>query len=231
MSEVTEDEGKENVQDTTHADDKRDMFMKIREMTFMSEAAAFVFYNNYARDNGFSVRKDKVRYSKTESHHMRLRRYVCSREGKRDNKLLKEDGRSRRLRPESRCNCEAHLTVKLDEKRGVWYVGSFEDKHSHMLARPDEVPFLWSHRKIKEYQKAEILSMGAAGIRIHTIMDSFISKHVCYGGVGFTRRDIYNLCSREKRKLLSKGDAATAIGIMASRKERDPSFFFRVQPR
>ena len=45
-------------------------------------------------------------------------------------------------------------------------------------------------------------------------------------GVGFTRREIYNLCAREKRKLLSKGDAATAIGIMASKKQRDPSFFF-----
>ena len=82
-----------------------------------------------------------------------------------------------------------------------------------MLAGSDEVPFLWSHRKIKEYQKHEIMSMGAAGIRIHDMMDCFISKHVWYGGVGFTRREIYNLCTKEKRKLLSKGDAATAIGI------------------
>ena len=59
-----------------------------------------------------------------------------------------------------------------------------------MLAGPDEVPFLWSHRKIKEYQKHEIMSMGATGIRIHDMMDCFISKHVWYGGVGFTRREI-----------------------------------------
>ncbi|XP_073362873.1 protein FAR1-RELATED SEQUENCE 5-like [Aegilops tauschii subsp. strangulata] len=57
--------------------------------------------------------------------------------------------------------------------------------------------------------------MGAAGIRIHDMMDCFISKHVWYGGVGFTRREIYNLCPREKRKLLLKGDAATVIGIMS----------------
>nr|XP_040248462.1 protein FAR1-RELATED SEQUENCE 5-like [Aegilops tauschii subsp. strangulata] len=226
ISQVTEDEGKKNVQDIASADDKRDMFIQIIQMTFMSHDVVFDLYNNYARDNGFSIRKGKVSYSKTESHHMRYRRFVCSREGKRDSKLLTEEGRNRRLRPETCCNCEAHLTVKLDQKRGVWYVESFEDKYSHMMARPDEVPFLWSHRKIKEYQKAEILSMGAAGIRIHDTMDSFLSKHLWYGGVGFTRHDIYNLCSREKRKLLSKGDAATTIGIMASRKERDPSFFF-----
>ncbi|XP_073367556.1 protein FAR1-RELATED SEQUENCE 5-like [Aegilops tauschii subsp. strangulata] len=203
-----------------------DYISQIMEMTFTSHDAAYNFYNSYARDNGFSIRKNKVRYSKMESRHMRYRRFVCSRQGKRDNKLLTEEGHSRRLRAETRCFCEAHLTVKLDQKRGVWYVESFEDKHSHMLAGPDEVPFLWSHRKIKEYQKHEIMSMGAAEIRIHDMMDCFISKHVWYGGVGFTRREIYNLCAKEKRKLLSKGDAATAIGIMASRKQRDPSFIF-----
>nr|XP_045086393.1 protein FAR1-RELATED SEQUENCE 5-like [Aegilops tauschii subsp. strangulata] len=208
MSEVTEVEGKKNVQDTASADDKRDMFMQIIQMTFTSHEAAYDFYNSYARDNGFSIRKNRVR------------------QGKRDSMLLTEEGHSRRLRPQTRCHCETHLNVKLDQKRGVWYVDSFEDKHSHILAGPDEVPFLWSHRKIKEYQRAEILSMGAAGIRIHDMMDSFISKHVWYGGVGFTRREIYNLCAREKRKLLSKGDAATVIGIMVSRKQRDPSFFF-----
>nr|XP_045087992.1 protein FAR1-RELATED SEQUENCE 5-like [Aegilops tauschii subsp. strangulata] len=224
--EVTEVEGKKNVQDTASADDKRDMFMQIIQITFTSHEAAYDFYNSYARDNGFSIRKNRVRYSKTESRHMRYRRFVCSRQGKRDSRLLTEEGHSRRLRPETRCHCEAHLTVKLDQKRGVWYVDSFEDKHIHILAGPDEVPFLWSHRKIKEYQKHEIMSMGAAGIRIHDMMDCFISKHVWYGGVGFTRREIYNLCAREKRKLLSKGDAATVIGIMVSRKQRDPSFFF-----
>ncbi|KAE8794382.1 Far1 [Hordeum vulgare] len=61
MSEVTEDEGKENVQDSTHAHDQRDMFMNTREMTFVSIEDAFVFYNSYAKENGFSIRNDKVR--------------------------------------------------------------------------------------------------------------------------------------------------------------------------
>nr|ACK44495.1 Far1 [Triticum aestivum] len=139
MSEVTQDDGAKNVQDIASADDKRDMFMQIMEMTFTSHDAAYDFYNSYARDNGFSIRKNKVRYSKTESRHMRYRRFVCSRQGKRDNKLLTEEGHSRRLRAETRCFCKAHLTVKLDQKHGVWYVESFEGKHSHMLAGPDKV--------------------------------------------------------------------------------------------
>ena len=115
---MTEVEGKKNVQDTASADDKRDMFMQIIQMTFTSHEAAYDFYNSYARDNGFSIRKNRVRYSKTESRHMRYRRFVCSKQGKRDSRLLTEEGHSRRLRPETRCHCEAHLTVKLDQKCG-----------------------------------------------------------------------------------------------------------------
>jgi zinc finger SWIM domain-containing protein 3 len=148
---VTDDEVIGTLQEAIEFDEMRDMFMKIREMTFESEPAVFVFYNSYARDNGFSIRKDIIKYSNGESKHLHLRRFVCSREGKCDSMLLTEDGRSCRLKPKSRCNCEAHLSVKFDKKCGVWWVSSFEDKHNHISAKPDEVPFLWSHRKIKEY--------------------------------------------------------------------------------
>ena len=68
--------------------------------------------------------------------------------------------------------------------------------------------------------------MEAAGIRKHIIMDNFISRYGSYDKCGLIRRDIYNLCCREKMKLIAKGDAETAVGIMRSRKEKDPEFFF-----
>jgi hypothetical protein len=34
------------------------------------------------------------------------------------------------------------MTVKFDRSRGVWFVAQFDDKHSHVLATSDEVPFL-----------------------------------------------------------------------------------------
>ena len=135
---MTEDGGVMNVQDTASADDKRDMFMQIMDMTFMTHDAAYDFYNSYARANGFSIRKNKVRYTKTEAHLMRYRKFVCSRQGKRDSKLLTEEGHNRRLRAETRCFCKAHLTVKLDQKRGVWYVQSFEDRTRYLFFGPTE---------------------------------------------------------------------------------------------
>ncbi|KAK1683075.1 hypothetical protein QYE76_043923 [Lolium multiflorum] len=204
---------------------------KILDMTFDSEPAAFVWYNSYAREHGFSIRKDilkRAKRGKCGKGEIRLRRYVCSRAGKRQEKLLTQEGHSRRLRPATRCNCNANLTVKRDLSRGVWVVKSFYGNHSHKSARPDEVPFLRSHRKIKPYQRAEILSLRASGMRKYMIMKHFLRRHG-YGGVGFVRRDLYNLCCREKRKLIVKGDAATALGIMAARKKSDPEFFFDYQ--
>lgn len=119
--------------------------------------------------------------------------------------------------------CEAHLTVKVDKERGIWYVSSFSDDHSHVLARPDEVTYLRfrSHNQIKEFQRLEILTMAGAGIRKHIIFDNFVSRYGSYAKAGFGRRKLYNMCYREKMKLLAKGDADTAIGIMMTRKERD----------
>ena len=115
--------------------------------------------------------------------------------------------------------------MNLNRKQGIWRVSKFNDKHNHKLALPDEVPFLWSHRKIKDFQKAEILAMSAIGVWKHVIMINFIGKYGGYGKVGFTRKDLYNMCSREKRKLLADVDATTAIAMIEMRKKKYPDFF------
>ena len=68
------------------------------------------------------------------------------------------------VKGETRCDCSAYLVVKLDKARGVWFVATFLDDHNHDLARPDEVPFLWSHRRTDDFQKAEILALSGKGI-------------------------------------------------------------------
>jgi hypothetical protein len=45
--------------------------------------------------------------------------------------------------------------------------------------------------------------MADTGIRKYMIMASFISKYGQYCKVEFTRKNLYNLCYREKRKLLA----------------------------
>ncbi|KAM0893720.1 hypothetical protein ACQ4PT_024938 [Festuca glaucescens] len=50
-----------NLSHACQAEDMMDLYMMIKEMTFPCEEAAFVFYNSYAKDNGFSIRLDKMK--------------------------------------------------------------------------------------------------------------------------------------------------------------------------
>jgi len=144
--------------------------------TFRTDEEAYDFYNDYAKKRDFSIRKDNLKYSKGIDARRWLRRFLCSRSGKRQAKFCTMEGKKRRLRAETRCYCEAHLTVKVDRERSIWYVSSFSVDHSHTLARPDEVIYLRSHNQIKEYQKLEILAMAGVGLKKHWIYDNFVSS-------------------------------------------------------
>jgi hypothetical protein len=56
------------------------------------------------------------------------------------------------------------------------------------------------------------------------------AKRWCGGvDVGFTRKDLHNLCCRETSKVIAKGDAATCIDTMANNNTNEPDFFFDYQ--
>ncbi|KAE8799183.1 putative LRR receptor-like serine/threonine-protein kinase [Hordeum vulgare] len=78
-----------------------DRHWEVMAKTFGSEGEAYTFYNQYAKDRGFSIRRDLKRFAKGSSKVLRLRRYLCSRAGKRQAKICTMEGRTRRLRPES----------------------------------------------------------------------------------------------------------------------------------
>ena len=125
------------VTDSAYAEEKeelRERHINMMAMTFDSEEAAYVFFNAYAKERGFSIRKDKVKRGKGAGREIRRRRYLCSNAGKWQKKLLTMEGRTRRLRPESRCKCTAQLVVKRDLGTGKWFVHKFDDVHNHILA-------------------------------------------------------------------------------------------------
>ncbi|KAL6863757.1 hypothetical protein ACP4OV_016660 [Aristida adscensionis] len=189
---------------------------------------AFSLFNHYARDKGFSVRREKVRHAK-HSGELLFRRFVCAKEGERLSKFMNVEGISRRPRALTRCNCPVRLDVKLDRSRGRWYIDNFIDEHNHCLAAPDETPFLWSHWKMKDFQKTEIMSMEAAGIRKHVIMDVLQCRYGGYDKVGIVRKDIYNYSSRYKRSRIEEGDARTVLSLMQRRQQSEPDFYFDYQ--
>jgi zinc finger SWIM domain-containing protein 3 len=68
--------------------------------------------------------------------------------------------------------------------------------------------------------------MQISGIRKHQIMDIMEKQYGGYDKVGFTTRDLYNFCHRNKVEIVAAGDAKTVISFLTYQRRKDPDFFF-----
>ena len=142
---MLQNENEANVEygdDIGDIEDERELYQQIMDMEFVSEAAAYDFYNWFATKRGFGIGKSRSKETKCAKKIVRKRRMVCCKEGKHNKRLLTMDNRTYRIRPETRCDCKAEMVVNLNRKRGIWFFSKFNDKHNHKFALPDEVPFL-----------------------------------------------------------------------------------------
>ncbi|XP_066380325.1 protein FAR1-RELATED SEQUENCE 5-like [Miscanthus floridulus] len=213
---------KEEMSDDDSLLEYSEIVMKI----FGSEDDGFEFYNNYAYEKGFSVRKKY--YEWDNGHNERtLWKFVCSYEGFRAEKEVRREIKKRRPRNITCCGCRAQLVITQDPKTEQWYVKDFIDEHNHPMTEPDLACFLRSHRRISDDQKAEIVQLQISRIRKHQIMDIMVRWYGGYDKVGFTSRALYNFCHRNKAETLFGGDARIIISYMIESKHRDPDFFFQ----
>lgn len=200
-------------------------YSDIVSKTFGSEEEGFRFYNSYAKDKGFSVRRSYVEWDNGKNEII-LRKFVCSCQGFREEKELNREIRKRKPRNITRCGCHALLVIARDQNTLQWYVKDFVSEHNHPMVEPDLACLLRSHRGISDDQKAQILELQIAGIRKHQIMDIVERQYGGYDKVGYTLRDLYNFCHRNKAERVAGGDAETVISYMTDCKHKDPDFVF-----
>ena len=117
-------------------EDSMDEYLDIVNKAFASEDDGFKFYNRYALEKGFSVRKSYVEWDEDNAEII-LRKLVCSREGSREAKHVKSEGRKRRPRNLTRVGCQAKLVIARIKETGQWFVKDFIDEHTHPLAPRD----------------------------------------------------------------------------------------------
>ncbi|XP_066163756.1 protein FAR1-RELATED SEQUENCE 5-like [Oryza sativa Japonica Group] len=197
-------------------------------MRFKTEKEGFLFYNRYAKEKGFSVRKNYIRrdpITVAVTH----RQYQCSREGHRKEVYMEAANRSREPKALTRCGCNALFEIKLDKKKGDWFVVKYVAKHNHPLAKSDEVAFLRSHRTISNAQKANILELKEVGLRQHQVMDVMERHHGGFDATGFVSRDLYNYFTRLRKKHILGGDAERVIKYFQWRQKHDMEFFFEYE--
>ncbi|KAJ4768983.1 FAR1-related sequence 1 [Rhynchospora pubera] len=99
------------------------------DMLFDTENDAYDFYNTYAENLGFCVRRSTL--WTTSKNVITRRTFVCSREGFREKKKGAKEAKC--PRPETRIGCPACMTIRLTSN-GKYRVTEFTPAHNHTLA-------------------------------------------------------------------------------------------------
>ena len=92
-------------------------YNQIVSQMFDSEVQGFQFYNAYALNKRFSVRRSYAEWDVSHNE-LTLRKFVCSREGFREEKHTKREDKQRRPRNITRVGCRAKFVIAQQRNTG-----------------------------------------------------------------------------------------------------------------
>lgn len=176
-------------------------------MVFNSDDDAFEYYGNFARKNGFSIRKERSRHSPQLGIYKRD--FVCYRSGFAPLKK-KSNGEHHRDRKSVRCGCDAKMYLSKEIVEGVsqWIVVQFSNIHNHELLEDDQVRLLPAYRKIQEEDQECIILLSKAGFPVHRIVKMLeLEKGIQGGQLPFLERDVRNFVQNRK-KVIEENEAS-----------------------
>ncbi|KAG8387179.1 hypothetical protein BUALT_Bualt03G0226400 [Buddleja alternifolia] len=173
---------------------------------FKSDDEAFEYYSNFARKNGFSIRKARS----TESQNLGVYRrdFVCYRSGFNQPRK-KTNVEHQRERKSVRCGCDAKLYLTKEIVDGVpqWYISQFSNVHNHELLEDDQVRLFPAYRKIEEADQEHILLLSKAGFPVNRIVKVLeLEKGVQPGQLPFIEKDVRNFV-RSCKKTVQENDS------------------------
>lgn len=131
---------------------------------FNSDDEAYNCYVNFAKINGFSVRRERHLGSAEHPMGIYKRDYVSHLAGKCRSQKIAEKERQRD-RKSSRCTCKAKMSIAKDIIDGIsrWTVVCFDNVHNHEILSDKEVRFLPAYRNIDIVDQKQITLLARAG--------------------------------------------------------------------
>ncbi|XP_073128685.1 protein FAR1-RELATED SEQUENCE 5-like [Henckelia pumila] len=127
-------------------------------MRFESMEDAYSYYNQYAREFGFSARISNSQRSK-KTNEIIWKKFVCFKEGQTDEVRWSKEAnsdkpRQTRARRDIRSGCKAMISVVKEQTGPGWVISTLVENHNHPLATPSKVHLLRSHRSVSVSKKA-----------------------------------------------------------------------------
>ncbi|XP_031486387.1 protein FAR1-RELATED SEQUENCE 5-like [Nymphaea colorata] len=193
-------------------------------MEFESDAAARIFYYQYAKRLGFSIRVATTRRSKRDSTVIG-RYFVCSMEGFRIRKYANR-------RPVMREGCKAMFRVKKLESE-KWVVTQFEKDHNHELGFPGKGSYLRESRLVSTSNaaKSSVDCSGHSSEQARAtspIVTVPKEKSTAPSNTGFVMPDSGKHVHSGQKKILGR-DAQNVLEYFKRMQAKNPAFFYAIQ--
>ncbi|XP_057464719.1 protein FAR1-RELATED SEQUENCE 5-like isoform X1 [Actinidia eriantha] len=194
-------------------------------MGFDSEDVAYEFYNAYAGQVGFSVRKDYVNKSKKDGA-VASRRFTCFREGFRQKD--RRDSNVKRPRKETRIGCSAQLVIAR-QADGKYRITRFEEKHNHELVPFCRVRMLRSQKKSAAVEAAEATPICSSGVQPNSTSDLIFKAVADREGLRCHPIDYESNLPEKRMRDMKQGESESILQYLQNKQLKDPSFFYAVQ--
>jgi zinc finger SWIM domain-containing protein 3 len=194
-------------------------------MEFESEEKAYGFYNKYAGHVGFSVRKSTSH--KSSENIIKVRTFVCSREGyNRDKKSLE----AKKPRLDTRIGCPARLIIKVTPECN-YRVTDFKADHNHQLAPPSTMHMLRSQRILTELQSGDAEPSDDSVVTPTTkATGDLVVRQVGFlHSISILPADYKNYLRSKRTKAMQLGDGGAILKYLQTMQMDNPSFFYTMQ--
>ncbi|KAL8486951.1 hypothetical protein ACS0TY_023588 [Phlomoides rotata] len=193
-------------------------------MEFDTKDASYNFYNEYAKEIGFSIRRHIVHTNISGRILDRVFCFEC--QGQR--KIDKRDVIYKSKCPMTRTNCGA--VMKINGRYGAKYkIIRFIAEHKcHNLVGPERAHMLKSHRRVTHVQASQANDLDCSGITPRASF-SLMSKQA--GGrekVGFIFEDYKNYLHSKRTMQMKFGDTGGVLEYLQKRQLDDPIFFYAI---
>jgi hypothetical protein len=196
-----------------------------RGQTFDSEEEFVKMVKEYARLQGFTIRRSKV--VKTKAGSLRKRDLVCS--NARTTALKRPKGI--RNKPVMSTGCPFRVRASFDVMTGKWHVLLVKLEHNHRMVSAEKRRYMNSERTLPDEVKSEALCLHRAGItpsQIRNVLKVKFSESVCW-----LYDDVYNFLyqhtsSSDKKEFDAQAFIETLQGLQSDHPEL--TFKYQLDP-
>ncbi|KAI4356207.1 hypothetical protein L6164_000247 [Bauhinia variegata] len=190
-------------------------------MEFDNVEAAWQFWVEYGKKNGFGVRQQYK--NKNVDGSIRSYRFVCCKEGHQevDKRLVKKPTK------ETRTGCKSRIALSL--KNGKFVIHEFVEAHNHLLQLLETTHMLASHRKISKAQAYEIEMAKNSGLVQNDSFQLMSTYARGRANLGYTRLDAKNYLQAKRQHSMVYGEAGSLLEYFQHQLLENPSFYHAYQ--